>query len=58
MVQAYAVALTDGAEHFADVFERFLAMITTEPTLTTLDELATITALTLVMAGDDDMVCF
>jgi pimeloyl-ACP methyl ester carboxylesterase len=55
MVAAYAARSPDGAEHFAELFERFLVMVTTEPTLTTAD-LATISAPTLVMAGDDDLV--
>jgi pimeloyl-ACP methyl ester carboxylesterase len=55
MVQAYAERSPDGAEHFADLFERFIVMVATEPTLTTA-ELAMIAAPTLVMAGDDDMV--
>ena len=54
-MQGYAERSPDGAEHFAEVFERFQTMVTTEPTLTTSD-LATITAPTLVMAGDDDLV--
>ena len=55
MMQGYAERSPDGAEHFAAVFERFLPMVTTEPTLTSGD-LATITAPTLVIAGDDDLV--
>ena len=55
IMQGYAERSPDGAEHFAELFERFQTMVTTEPTLTK-DELATITAPALIMAGDDDMV--
>jgi pimeloyl-ACP methyl ester carboxylesterase len=55
MFQAYAERSPDGADHFADLFERFIVMVATEPTLSAAD-LAAITAPTLVMAGDDDMV--
>ena len=55
MMQGYAERSPDGAEHFGNVFERMYTMMTTEPTLTASD-LATITAPTLVMAGDDDLM--
>jgi pimeloyl-ACP methyl ester carboxylesterase len=55
IVEAYAQRSPDGGEHFGEVFEKFTAMVTTEPTLTT-DDLGRITAPTLVMAGDDDAV--
>jgi pimeloyl-ACP methyl ester carboxylesterase len=55
IVGAYAQRSPDGGEHFGEVFEKFMAMATTEPTLTT-DDLGRITAPTLVMAGDDDAV--
>ena len=55
MFEEYAERSPDGAEHFGDVFERFLVMVATEPTLTTTD-LSAITAPTLVMAGDDDLI--
>jgi pimeloyl-ACP methyl ester carboxylesterase len=55
IVEAYAERSPDGGEHFGEVFEKFEAMVTTEPTLTT-DDLGRITAPTLVMAGDDDAV--
>jgi pimeloyl-ACP methyl ester carboxylesterase len=55
MVEAYAERSPDGGEHFGEVFEKFTAMVTTEPTLTT-DDLGRITAPTLVTAGDDDAV--
>jgi pimeloyl-ACP methyl ester carboxylesterase len=53
--EAYAERSPDGGEHFGGMFEKFEAMITTEPTLTT-DDLGGITAPTLVMAGDGDAV--
>jgi pimeloyl-ACP methyl ester carboxylesterase len=55
MYEEYAERSPDGAEHFGELFERFLVMVATEPTLTTA-ELAAITAPTLVVAGDDDLV--
>lgn len=55
ILQGYAERSPDGVEHFGEVFERMLTMMTTEPTLTA-SELATITAPTLVMAGDDDLM--
>ena len=55
MFEEYAERSPDGAEHFEDVFERFLVMVATEPTLTTTD-LSAITVPTLVMAGDDDLI--
>jgi pimeloyl-ACP methyl ester carboxylesterase len=55
IVEAYAERSPDGGEHFGEVFEKFTAMASTEPTLTT-DDLGRITAPTLVMAGDDDAV--
>jgi pimeloyl-ACP methyl ester carboxylesterase len=55
IVEAYAERSPDGGDHFGEVFEKFTAMVTTEPTLTT-DDLGRITAPTLVMAGDDDAV--
>jgi pimeloyl-ACP methyl ester carboxylesterase len=53
--EAYAERSPDGGEHFGEMFKKFMAMATTEPTLTT-DDLGGITAPTLVMAGDDDAV--
>jgi pimeloyl-ACP methyl ester carboxylesterase len=50
----YAARSPDGPDHFAELFERFMAMVTTEPTLSITD-IATITAPTLVMVGDDDL---
>ena len=55
IMQGYAERSPDGVEHFGDVYERMLTMMTTEPTLTA-SELETITAPTLVMAGDDDLM--
>jgi pimeloyl-ACP methyl ester carboxylesterase len=55
IVEAYAERSPDGGEHFGEIFGRFMTMLTTEPTLTT-DDLARITAPTLLMAGDDDAV--
>ena len=55
IMQGYAERSPDGVEHFGDVYERMLTMMTTEPTLTASD-LETITAPTLVMAGDDDLM--
>jgi pimeloyl-ACP methyl ester carboxylesterase len=55
IMQGYAERSPDGVEHFSVVYERMLTMMTTEPTLTA-SELATITAPTLVMAGDDDLM--
>ena len=55
ILQGYAERSPDGAEHFSEVYERMLVMMTTEPTLTA-DDLARITAPTLVMAGDDDLM--
>lgn len=55
MVEAYAERSPDGEQHFGEIFGKFTAMVTTEPTLTT-EDLGGITAPTLVMAGDDDAV--
>ncbi len=55
MFEAYAARSPDGAEHFGALFEKFLAMVTTEPTLS-VDDITTITTPTLVMVGDDDIV--
>jgi pimeloyl-ACP methyl ester carboxylesterase len=55
MLQSYAERSPDGAEHFEDVFGKFLTMATTEPTLT-VDDLHNVTAPTLVMVGDDDLI--
>ncbi len=55
IVDAYAERSPDGGEHFGEIFGKFETMMSTEPTLTT-DDLARITAPTLVMAGDDDAI--
>ncbi|GAA5117664.1 alpha/beta fold hydrolase [Pseudonocardia adelaidensis] len=55
ILEAYAERSPDGGEHFGEIFGKFMAMVTTEPTLST-DDLGRITAPTLVMAGDDDAV--
>jgi pimeloyl-ACP methyl ester carboxylesterase len=54
LFEAYAARSPDGAEHFEALFDKFMAMVTTEPTLT-VDDLAAITAPTLVLVGDDDL---
>jgi pimeloyl-ACP methyl ester carboxylesterase len=55
LLAPYAARSPDGVEHAEVVFAKGFAMIATEPTLTT-DDLAHITAPTLVVVGDDDMV--
>jgi pimeloyl-ACP methyl ester carboxylesterase len=55
MSQAYAERSPDGAEHFGDVFAKFIAMATTEPTLT-VEDLSRVNAPTLVLVGDDDVI--
>jgi pimeloyl-ACP methyl ester carboxylesterase len=55
MLEAYAKRSPDGVEHYPVVADKFMAMITTEPTLTT-DELARLAHPTLVLVGDDDLV--
>jgi pimeloyl-ACP methyl ester carboxylesterase len=55
MYEDFAARSPDGDEHFGVVFERFVVMATTEPSMAPA-ELAAITAPTLVMAGDDDLV--
>lgn len=55
MLEGYAARSPDGAEHFPVVAKKFMAMVTTEPTLTT-DDLARLEHPTLVLVGDDDMV--
>ena len=55
MLQSYAERSPDGEAHFGDVFEKFLLMATTEPTLT-VDDLAKVSVPTLVMVGDDDLI--
>ena len=55
MYEDYAAMSPDGGDHFGVMFERFLLMATTEPTMAPTD-LAPITAPTLVVAGDDDLI--
>ena len=55
MLEAYAERSPDGADHFPVVAAKGMAMMTTEPTLTT-DEVARLRHPTLVLVGDDDMV--
>ena len=55
MMQSYAERSPDGAEHFETVFGKFMTMVSTEPTLT-VDDLRRVTAPTLVMVGDDDLI--
>jgi pimeloyl-ACP methyl ester carboxylesterase len=52
---AYAERTPDGKDHFDVVMAKAIAQFTTEPTLT-VDDLATISAPTLVLAGDDDLI--
>jgi pimeloyl-ACP methyl ester carboxylesterase len=55
MQSLYAERSPDGADHFGDVAQKSFAMFATEPTMTT-EELARITAPTLVVVGDDDLI--
>ena len=55
IAQSYGERSPDGIEHFGEVFGKFIAMSTTEPTLT-VEDLARITAPTLVLVGDDDVI--
>ncbi len=55
MLEAYAKRSPDGVDHYPVVAEKFMAMATTEPTLTT-DDLARLGHPTLVLVGDDDLV--
>ncbi|MCU1397963.1 MAG: hypothetical protein JWN62_1072 [Acidimicrobiales bacterium] len=55
MQASYAERSPDGAAHFADVATKSFALFATEPTLTT-DDLRAVSAPTLVMVGDDDLV--
>ncbi|MGW6905970.1 alpha/beta fold hydrolase [Streptomyces sp. NPDC054940] len=53
--EIYAAVSPDGRDHWPVVVGKTAEMITTQPTLTT-DDLARITAPTLVLVGDDDLV--
>ncbi|RZS64511.1 pimeloyl-ACP methyl ester carboxylesterase [Agromyces ramosus] len=55
MLEAYAKRSPDGADHYPVVAEKFMAMATSEPTLTPGD-LARLEHPTLVLVGDDDLV--
>ena len=55
MHSAYAERSPDGADHFGDVAQKSFAMFATEPTMTT-EDVARITAPTLVVVGDDDVI--
>jgi len=55
LMQSYVERSPDGEAHFADVVGKGMTMISTEPTLT-VDDLAKVTAPTLVMVGDDDLI--
>ncbi|MET9959515.1 alpha/beta hydrolase [Streptomyces sp. NPDC006326] len=53
--EAYQAVSPDGAEHWPVVVAKVADMIRTQPTIST-DALARISAPTLVLAGDDDLV--
>lgn len=55
MLERYATRSPDGAEHFPVVTSKFMAMVTTEPTLTA-DDVHRIEQPTMVLVGDDDLV--
>lgn len=55
MFEAYAERSPDGPDHFGPMFDKFIAMATTEPTLA-VDDVTKINAPTLVLAGDDDLM--
>jgi pimeloyl-ACP methyl ester carboxylesterase len=55
LFEAYAERSPDGPEHFGPMFDKFMAMATTEPTLT-VDDVAKISVPTLVLVGDDDLM--
>ena len=52
---AYEAVSPDGPRHWPVVFAKFLEMASTQPTIS-LEQLGTINAPTLVLAGDDDMI--
>ncbi len=52
---SFEAASPDGPEHWPVVFAKFQTMVTTQPNLT-VEQLARISAPTLVLAGDDDMI--
>ena len=55
IAQAYADRSPDGAAHFAEILAKTMTMFATEPTMS-VDDLTTITAPSLVLVGDDDLV--
>jgi pimeloyl-ACP methyl ester carboxylesterase len=55
LLEGYSARSPDGADHFPRVLEKFVTMLSTEPTLTT-EDLARVAAPTLVLVGDDDLV--
>jgi len=55
--ERYAERSPEGADHFAAVFQKSLAMWTAEPTLTT-DDLRRVSVPALVLVGDDDLMTF
>ncbi|WP_350348896.1 alpha/beta hydrolase [Agromyces sp. G08B096] len=55
LYEGYAARSPDGPDHYRAVAEKWMTLITTEPTLTTAD-LARIDHPALVLAGDDDLV--
>jgi pimeloyl-ACP methyl ester carboxylesterase len=55
VVDAYAEVSPDGRDHFPVVVGKIVDAVTTEPSLDPLD-LRAVTARTLVLAGDDDLV--
>ena len=55
LVDAYGQISPDGLDHFPVIAAKIFRMATTEPTLNAAD-LARVSARTLVMVGDDDMI--
>ncbi|WP_329255647.1 alpha/beta hydrolase [Streptomyces canus] len=53
--EMYEAASPDGGEHWPVIVDKVLDMIRTQPTIST-DDLAHISAPTLVLVGDDDLV--
>ena len=52
---SYEAASPDGPEHWPVVFAKFQKMVSTQPNIT-VEQLGAISAPTLVLAGDDDMI--
>jgi len=55
IAQAYAHKSPDGADHFAEVAAKTMTMFATEPSMS-VNEIETITAPSLVLVGDDDLI--